>query len=321
MRCREHRAILGALVVFAATLGSSGIAHAEVKVERSEGADSCPDAASFAEQVRDGGGEPASDTAADISVRFERTKQGYRSSVRVADGAYRAIVEDAPTCDGVAEAAALAVKLALDMEAARPVAPAPTPSVVDAPVAPRRESVPTAHVDEARAPLGELSATGVVAFGIASPVAPGVRAGAAIALDRRGHWSLGLTGLLLPAQSRTLGEGTVDLSVQGGGLEGCGRSRVGRSVLLALCTRFEAMRLQAEARGFPRSEAHARPLFGGTLLGRARAKVAGPVAVFVEVGALVPLVRQRFSIDTVGLVYDPPVLAATTGIGLAVDFE
>ena len=36
---------------------------------------------------------------------------------------------------------------------------------------------------------------------------------------------------------------------------------------------------------------------------------------------MVPFVRERFSIDTVAVVYDPPVLAAATGIGVLVDFE
>jgi hypothetical protein len=111
------------------------------------------------------------------------------------------------------------------------------------------------------------------------------------------------------------------VSIAGGGIEGCGRLPIGRSLLLALCGRTEAMRLEGTARGFPRVEQHARPLFAGTLLGRARARIAGPVALFAEAGAVVPFVRDRFAIDTVGLVYDPPVVAATTGIGIVMDFE
>jgi len=56
-------------------------------------------------------------------------------------------------------------------------------------------------------------------------------------------------------------------------------------------------------------------------LGRARAKVAGPIALFAEAGVVLPIVRERFSIDTVGVVYEAPVLGATTGIGAVVDFE
>jgi hypothetical protein len=315
------RAAIGAIVALVVMIRSPRVARADVHVERAEGADACPDTAALRDRIREVG--PAVDApTAEIKVRFERTKDGYRSSVQVSDGKYRSLVDNAPSCDGVAEATALAVKLALDLEAARPPAPVVAPPVERASTSAKSEPASTSQVGKQRAaPLGEISLSGVVAFGIASPVASGVRAGAAVVLDRRGHWTLGLTGLTLPAQSKSVGKGSVDLSVQGAGVEGCGRSQFGRSVLIALCGRVEAMRLEGEARGFDRSENHAKAMVGGTLLGRARATVAGPIAVFVEAGALAPFVRQRFSIDTVGVIYDPPVVAVATGIGIAVDFE
>ena len=79
--------------------------------------------------------------------------------------------------------------------------------------------------------------------------------------------------------------------------------------------------MQGTAHGFPRTESQGRPLFAGSLLGRARTPIAGPLALFVEAGAVVPFVRERFAIDTVGVVYDPPIVAAATGIGLTMDFE
>jgi hypothetical protein len=50
-------------------------------------------------------------------------------------------------------------------------------------------------------------------------------------------------------------------------------------------------------------------------------RVAGPVRAFVELGAVAPVVRERFAIDGVGLVYDPPLIGGSGGIGALVDFE
>jgi hypothetical protein len=295
------------------TLGASRTAQADLRVERSDGADSCPDAAAFANRMRDAGAPQPAFATGEITVRFAHTASGFRSWVGTADGKHRSLADDAPTCDGLAEATILAVKMALELEGAPAVVSAPPPAVADE--LPHEEAAP-----RRAAPFVETSASGAVVFGLGSPVAAGVRAGAGLVLGQ-GRWSIGLTGLALPSQTRSIGEGTVGVSVLGGGVEGCGRLPVGRSVLLALCGRAEAMSLDGSAHGFARTESHARPVFTASLLGRARAKVAGPVALFVEAGALVPFARERFAIDTVGVVYDPPVVGAATGIGMLVDFE
>lgn len=312
MLCWGLRAALGSVVALVMTLGAPRTARADLHVERSEGAGSCPDTVSFAKRMREAGADEPAMAAGEITVRFEHTENRYRSWVTTAGGKHRTLADDAPNCDGLAEATTLAVKLALELEGAPAVAPAPPAEVADV--------GPAASVPRPATPLAEISTSGVVAFGLASPVAAGVRAGGGLVLGH-GRWSIGITGLALPSQTRNVGEGTVDVSILGGGIEGCGRLPIGRSLLVALCGRAEAMSLEGSAHGFARAEDHARPLFAGTLLGRARARVAGPVAVFVEAGAVLPIARERFAIDTVGVVYDPPVVAAATGIGVLVDFE
>ena len=308
-----HSGIRVWLAALAAIMVVPRAAGAEVRVERSDGADSCPDGASFATRMRDDAADPATPVRS-VTVRFERTPRGYRSSVLTSDGMQRSLADEASSCDGLAEATLLAVKLALDLsdapasEAAPATAPAP-PRETPEPAPARRSTVGV-----------EAFAGGLLAFGIGSPVAPGIRGGAALTIGD-GRWSIGVTGLVLPAQTRDLGGGTVDVSVAGGGIEACGRARVGRPLLLALCGRAEVMSIEGSAHGFARVESRARPLFAGTLLGRARARVAGPVAAFVEAGAVIPIVRERFEIDRVGVVYDPPIVGATAAIGVLVDFE
>jgi hypothetical protein len=308
--CWSLGAALGSVVALVVTLGVSHAARADVRIEHSDGADSCPDAISFANRLREAGAaEPA--MARSITVRFEHAENRYRSWISMGGGKRRSLADDSPNCEGLAEATVLAVKMALELEGPAEVTAAP-PEVA--------EVHPDASVARYAAPIAEISASGVLAFGIVSPVAAGVRGGAGLVLGQR-RWSIGVTGLALPSRTRNVGEGTVDVSVLGGGLEGCGRLPIGGSLLLALCGRVEAMRVDGSAKGFTRSERHARALFAGTLLGRARARVRGPFELFVEAGALVPFARERFAIDTVGVVYDPPVVAAVTGIGIFANFE
>lgn len=305
---RGLRGAVGSVVTLGVMLASTGTARAELSVERSDGADSCPDTASFAERVRDGAAES---TASEITVRFEHTGSGFRSWVLMAGGKRRSLADDAPTCDGLAEATVLAVKLALDLDRepaiAPPAAPPPAETVAAAPA-------------KTETPFAEASATGVLAFGLGTPFASGARAGGALVVAG-GRWSIGITGLVLPATTREIGGGTVDTSILGGGIEGCWRLPLGATFLVALCGRTEIMRLEGSAHGFARTEEHASPLVAATLLGRGRVRIAGPAALFVEAGAVLPFVRDRFAIDTVGVVYDPPIVAATTGIGVVVDFE
>ena len=314
MLSRRLRAALGSVVALGLSLTSARTARADVRVERSDDAASCPDTASFADRVRDGAANEPVIASTRITVRFERTSGGYRSWVSTAGGKNRSLADDAPSCDGLAEATALAVKLALELEANPPAAPAVAPAkMADAgPVTP--------FVPRGAGPFAEVSASGAAVFGLASPVAYGARAGAALVFGQ-GHASVGITGFVLPSQTRAIGDGAVDLSALGGGLEGCGRLPIGASLLLALCARLEAVSLDGTARGFARAEDHARFEYAATVLGRARARIAARLALFVEGGAMVPFARERFSIDTVGVVYDPPVVAAATGIGIVVDFE
>jgi len=88
-----------------------------------------------------------------------------------------------------------------------------------------------------------------------------------------------------------------------------------------LCGRAEVARLSGQARGFLVNEEGARPLVTTSLLLRAQRRLFGPIGLYGEFGGVVPLVRERFEIQRVGLVYDPPLVAATTALGAIVDFE
>jgi hypothetical protein len=142
-------------------------------------------------------------------------------------------------------------------------------------------------------------------------------------LGAREEWSLGLTGFVLLPQSEQFGSGTIETSPVGGGLDACRQARFDLlgGTILGVCGRTEVARLSGTSRGFPKNDQAYRPLVSEGLLVRAHRRIGGPVCAFGEVGAVLPINRERFEIQGVGRVYDPPPVAGTGTIGLQVDFE
>lgn len=295
-----------ALLFGAATLLVASRSEAGVRVERTAGAEECPEPAAFAERVK---------TARDVSVRFTRTGAGYVSVVSTAGGMARRL-ED-PTCAALADATLVVVKLALEVPAATPEPPArPVAALVPSEVSER--PVPAPAPSGGRGAVVELLAGGAVGVGLGSAFAPGGRATASF---RFGGWGVGITGLVLAPQSRAMPPGVVDVGVLGGGVEGCRRISPERNWKVGLCSRFELFRLAGSARGFARSEEHARLLPTVGLLLRGQARLAGSFGLFAEAGGTVPLSRERFEIEGAGIVHDPTAVVATAAFGAFVAFE
>src|SRR5262249_50643418 len=112
-----------------------------------------------------------------------------------------------------------------------------------------------------------------------------------------------------------------DVAYAGGGLEGCWRHRIGQRAFVSGCGRAELGRLSGTARGFDRSEGHARPLAPASLLARGQLRLVCPASAFAELGAATPISRERFQIDGVGLVHDPAVVAPVGAVGGLLEFE
>ncbi len=310
---------------FAASMLAATSAHAAdlpaVVVERGPGADACPDATTFVARVAESQktqasrpSSPSTSQARSITVRFERTATGYASTMRTAGGLERSLDDRGASCDGLAEATLLAVKLAFDSsqddEPAVGAPPEPPPSL------------PARHEEASSAKHVELLAGAMAAsIGIGSSFAPGMRASGGLAFGGlEPVWWLGATGFALPAQSEQHGSGSVDVELMGGGIESCRRMLRGDNAV-GLCARAEAARLAGRAHGFVKNEEAARPLFLASLLLRGQRRLAGPLGVFAELGVTAPILRERFEIQGVGLVYDPPVLGVSGGLGLLLDLE
>lgn len=324
-----------------------------VSVERGRGAESCPDAAALEARVREETRPSAARDGLSVVVRFEKTRAGYRAALHADGGAVRALSDDGPTCGPLADATALAVRLALDLE----------PSSSDAGVGSKNEAERTAEpttvstedatsavrADETLKATSAVRADGVVettrdalagatgdgatwsvgfwllggagfAVGMVDSFAPGARASAGVALDS-GRWTLGATGALTPPRTIGLGAGEVNVSYAGGGAEVCRRHRFVRAFAAGGCARAEVGLLTGSARGFDRSDSRTRPLVLAGLLARGELRVFGPAALFAEIGALVPVVRERFEIDGVGLVHDPAMIAPSGAVGALLEIE
>jgi hypothetical protein len=305
---RRTLALRLAVVVASVWLGWTATASAaDVVVERSEDAEPCPGPSAFRDRVLD----DDRGSSRTVRVRFERSEHGFIATVQTTEGRRR--LED-PSCDALAEATLVVVRLALDEVSSTPAeerssadaGPTPPPQV---PAAARRSS------------RVEVLAGGAAALGLGVPFAPGVRIAAGVAFaDAR--LSAGLTGIYLPATTRSLPPGEVAIELLGGGAEACGRATTSsQSLGVALCARAELSRLQGTARGYGRNKERGRPLPTAGLVLRGVGRVLGPIGIFAEAAAVVPLARERFHIEGAGVVYDPPAVAATGAVGASVDFE
>lgn len=320
------------MIVFAmaAVLSARSASAAEIRVDRSKGAEACPDPAKFEARAR----ESAKSSSRDVDVRFARTRTGYASSIRTSDGMVRAIEDVA--CDALADATLVIVRLALDVESAPPettttTAAEPVTASSQSPsLSPASSSAASASADRVEpSPAAnrertngiELLAGGAVAAGLGVSFGKGARVGAAWMFDHQ-RWSIGVTGLALAPETRSFENGTVEIGLLGGGLEGCGRTATTSGALAgALCARGEMFRLSGSANGFARNEEHARPLATMGFALRGKLRIARPLGAFAELAASVPLARERFAIDGAGIIYDPPIVAASAAAGLSVDFE
>jgi hypothetical protein len=293
---------------------------ASLRVERAAGAEACPDPASFETRAREG----ATVRDRDMTVRFQKTRNGYASAIRTSDGMTRAL-ED-PTCDALADATLVVVRLALEDDSPSPPAPAPARGAEDgrAPATAVEDADgrdrPARDPSKTPAASLEIAAGPAAASGLGGSFAPGVRVGAGWTFGGR-HWALGLTGLALAPQTHPVEQGSVEISVLGGGVEGCRRAATEReSFAVALCARAELFALAGAAQGFARNESHTRPLATAGLVLRGRAAIAGPLGWFAEMGAMVPLAREQFAIDGAGVIYDPPAVALAGATGPSLDF-
>jgi hypothetical protein len=327
-------------------LAASGTAAAQTEpflsVTRGAGAEICPDAARLIERVEQLRGRPETGASSSYLVDFTRDTDGFRASIRSGSGA-RELRDRSRSCAGLEQATAVTLALLLDSDGqasspqepgveARdapprdapppaPPAPAPSPSA-------SAERPPVARPAPAGAGGGEreastsgrgatrltLAAGAAGLFGVVRPFAPALSADLGIGGAR---FRAAIGALWLVPQTLELGPGELRETMLGGAVRACFAAAGVRGLRFDVCSGVHAGRLKVAASGFTRNDAVEKTWLA-VPIELSLASLAGPLGFEVGAAALVPLRRNDFSVDGVGVAYrSPPVgaLVSLRGVG------
>ncbi|MDC0680625.1 hypothetical protein [Sorangium atrum] len=320
-------------------LAASGTATAQTEpflsVTRGAGAESCPDAARLIERVEQLRGRPETGASGSYVVEFTREADGFRASIRSGSGA-RELRDRSRSCAGLEQATAVTLALLLDSDgqasspqgpgvvardAPPPAPPAPSPSASAERPLVARPAPAGAGGGEREAPTSERGATRLTLaagaaglFGVVRPFAPALSTELGIGGAR---FRAAIGALWLVPQTLELGPGELRETMFGGVVRAC-FAAAGVGVLrFDVCSGVHAGRLKAAASGFTRNDAVEKTWLA-IPFELSLASLAGPLGFDVGAAALVPLRRNDFSVDGVGVAYrSPPVgaLVSLRGVG------
>lgn len=327
------------LAMAVASVSSS--AHGEtwptgITIEREVGSENCPGvdavfdsiARLFPESpVRLSPDRSQALIGASISIR--RTSQGNEASIRVAPprGGGRTIVDPSPSCDGLADALAVALILLIE-PGAPPTANLPSPMTPQ-----RLESHPTNRGLAQTRVLADSSvklphavtrvsrvgvmAGGIGGIGLLSRPAAGVQLG--LTASHRSGWGIEGNAVRLLAAPAKVAPGQVELDLWAGIGGGCYRRLVAARASLEGCLIAGVGSQRGESRNYV-SNGTSRRLWAvaGSKL-QLNLPFGEWVGGFISLGVVGQLTRQAFSIEDVGIVASAPPAAIVFGLGLRVE--
>ncbi|XXY18807.1 hypothetical protein WME88_04035 [Sorangium sp. So ce216] len=322
---------------------------------RGAGAESCPDAARLIERVEQLRGRPETGTSGVYLVSFTRGPDGLRASIR-SGGDARELRDrsGSRSCAALEQATAVTLALLLDSDAREPSlqepeadargepspaagapapaagAPAPAPGApAPSPAAPAE--TPPARPEPTGAGGGEqedgapsrgrgatrltLAAGAAGLFGVVRPFAP-VLSGELGIGGARFRATVG--ALWLVPQTLEHGPGELREALLGGSVRGCFAAAGSGALRFDVCSGLHAGRLKVVASGYTRNGV-AEKAWLAVPLELSLASLAGPFGFDVGVAALLPLRRNDFSVDGVGVAYSSlPVGALVSVRGVSV---
>ncbi|WP_437999184.1 hypothetical protein WMF26_03825 [Sorangium sp. So ce185] len=341
---------------FCAMLAAAGTARARAEpflsVTRGAGAESCPDAPRLIARVEQLRGRPETGASGAYAVSFTRGDDGFRASIRSGSGA-RELRDRGGSCAALEQATAVTLALLLDSDAREPplrepdadaggepgapapapalqarapaTAPgAPAPSQASAAALPARPEPPGAgggaREREAPSPEGDatrltLAAGAAGLFGVVRPFAPALSAEVGIGGAR---WRATMGALWLVPQTLRHGPGELRETLLGGVARACFAAAGSAALRFDVCSGVHAGRLQAAASGYTRNDVAAKAWLA-VPLELSLSRLSGPLGFDVGAAALLPLRRNDFSVDGVGVAYSsPPVgaLVSLRGVGV-----
>jgi hypothetical protein len=275
-----------------------------LSVTRDEGAESCPDTEALRAHVDRLRGHQATSEPSAYHVRFSQRDGVFRADIQVGTGSDARVLRDRrATCTSLEQATALTLALLLDSDASEvlPDKSAPAseePRVTKAPRDNRRAAPAPDRRDEG-AHLALYLGGGAV-LGVVQPLAPTVQAELSIGVSRF-HTGIGV--LWMPTQARDFGPGQLRETLLSGMARTCLTAVRSAQVRFDLCSGIFAGSLHVHTHGYTRNDS-ADKAWLAVPVGASLTTTSSPVGVEVGASALLPLRRNDFSIDNLGVAYE-----------------
>ena len=269
-----------------------------LSVTREAGAESCPDTAALLAHVERVRGQPATGASSAYHVSFSYRGGVFSARIRVGEASGARVLRDrGSTCASLEQATAVTLALLLDSDTRAP-APEPEPELPPLP-APARDIAPRPVEPSRTAVSLTFSLGGGGLSGVLQPVAPVVVGELGIGIER---FRTNIGALWMPPQTLDFGPGTLDESLLSGAARTCLSALRGHNLRLDVCSGFYVGRLKVEARGYTVNKT-ATKTWLALPVGLALATTSSPLGVELGASALVPLRRDDFSIDHLGVAY------------------
>ena len=273
-----------------------------LSVTREAGAESCPDTAALAEHVERLRGHQATSEPSTYRVSFSYRGGVFRADIRVGQSSGVRVLRDRrATCASLEQATALTLALLLDSDARdlppekeepEPLPPLEPPAPQPPPRAPHATRDNMANLS--------LSLGGAGLFGVVQPVAPAVLGDLGIGVNRF-RTSIGV--LWMPEQTVDFGPGQLHETLLSGVARMCLAAARTNQVRLDLCSGIYAGLLKVHAANYTRNDSVDKAWLA-VPLELAVSTTSSPLGVQVSASALLPLRRNDFSIDKLGVAYD-----------------
>ncbi len=306
---------------------------ARLAVDRSTGAESCPDADELKAQVEALAGEPIlsrdGEPELELRVRITSAKEGFRAEVtaRGARSGKRALEDSGPGCDGLGRG--LAVILALMLDAPLGARPAPPPTdtgrprpplmspgplyvLPEVPIVP--EEKPAARFPPLMGSIGPAYVTGIVPSDAAAMV-----------LAFEGYLplvSFGASVVWIPQDTRDIEQTEATYTYVGARTRACARQPDLEQYGLAACLRFGAGLRSADLTNKNDEVLDeidgAYVAFGGEL--EISRRIVGPFGVYADLGLDVAVVQDELALESGDIRVIPDELGISFDSGVGIRF-
>jgi hypothetical protein len=279
-------------------------AEPSLSVTRTEGAESCPDTEALRAHVARLRGHDATSEPSAYRVRFSYHAGVFRADIQAGpSGGARVLRDRRATCASLEQATALTLALLLDSDASGLASEKPEGELAPPLVTTneqRRDQGTPAPVRGKSATRLALSLGGGALFGVVQPLAPTLLGELGIGVNR---FRTGIGILWLPTQTRDFGPGRLRQSLVSGVARTCLTTLRGADVRFDLCSGIYAGLLEVRALDYTRNDSAGKAWLA-VPLGFALATTSSFVGVEASASALLPLRRNDFSIDHLGVAYE-----------------